>query len=75
MTEVRDNISDIKFVKYTASKHTNGQYDTCPLHGPKKFMPNRRVEIRDGCVWLLDNPKMTWNVGFFFDVNLIVERT
>ena len=55
----------------------DGEYDTCPMYGPKVYMSNRRIQKKNGAVRLLeyiDDPMLSFNAAFFFKVNLLVEK-
>ncbi|AEH03540.1 hypothetical protein AVT69_gp115 [Pseudomonas phage PhiPA3] len=55
----------------------NGEYDTCPLHGPQVYMPERRVRVKNGSVRLLayiDDDMLAFSAPFFFEVNVLVEK-
>ncbi|QBJ02885.1 hypothetical protein MZD04_gp359 [Pseudomonas phage Psa21] len=63
----------------------DGEYDTCPKHGPKLYMPTRRVLVTDNVVSLIHDeanppePKpfgwpYRFSVNSFFAVNVIFDK-
>jgi hypothetical protein len=67
------------------NKLADGVYDTCPLHGPKVYMPDRLVRVNNNVVSfvvddiVIPDPKpMGWphrfSVASFFSVNVIFDK-
>lgn len=66
----------------------DGEYDTCPLHGPKVYMPYRRIRVENNIVTLINpNPShqrdvpdwlknnvWKFHVADFFSVNVLFEN-
>lgn len=66
----------------------DGEYDTCPLHGPKVYMPYRRISVTANVVTLInrdpeserDTPDWlkgkVWrfSVADFFSINVLFEN-
>lgn len=62
----------LKFEEFRKNVHNDGIYDTCPKYGPKYLSPKRRVKVEKNTVELLNEPRFSWTVSDFFDVNFIV---
>lgn len=63
----------------------DGEYDTCPLHGPKVYMPDRRIVVKDNICRLKNDvvspskgafgaDRFTFTVEYFFEVNVLFEN-